>query len=176
MVRRRHLLHSLTPLAVTAWVWLGACGEPTTGDSPIARCHPEPSACGDAMFLGGIRAELGDAATGARAFLASCARCHGADGAGVAEARHIDMRSAAWQASLRDAGIVATIRAGRGTKMPAFDLPDETLRDLLAHVRSLGVASREAPRPAARGEGAITPDGGAAVSPAGGTRPYGGAP
>jgi hypothetical protein len=47
------------------------------------------------------------------------------------------MRSAAWQASLRDAGVVATVRAGRGAKMPAFDLGDDALRDLLAHLRSL---------------------------------------
>jgi len=170
MSARSHLLPSLTPLAVLAATLLGACGEPATGDSPIARCHPEPSACGDAMFLGGIRAELGDAAKGGRVYLDSCARCHGADGAGVAEARHIDMRSAAWQASLRDAGIVATVRAGRGTKMPAFDLPDDTLRDLLAHVRSLGAASGAASRP----EGRVP--GGAATPPAGGTTPYGGAP
>jgi mono/diheme cytochrome c family protein len=120
------------------WAALGACGEPSTGELPVARCYPQDGACGEAMFAGGLRAELGDPVAGAKVFADNCARCHGADGAGLAEARHIDMRSAAWQASLRDAGVVATVRAGRAPKMPAFDLGDTALRDLLAHVRSLG--------------------------------------
>jgi mono/diheme cytochrome c family protein len=113
------------------------CSDSSTGSEPVARCFPSPDACPPAMFEGGLRAELGDAAAGARVYADNCARCHGPDGAGLGEARHIDMRSAAWQASLRDAGLVATVRAGRGAKMPAFDLGDDALRDLLAHLRSL---------------------------------------
>ncbi len=116
---------------------LSACGDGGLGDAPVTRCFPEPSACTPAMFAGGLRAELGDPAAGAPVYAENCARCHGPDGHGLGEARHIDMRSAAWQASLRDAGLVATIRAGRGAKMPAFNLEDAALRDLLAHLRSL---------------------------------------
>jgi mono/diheme cytochrome c family protein len=89
------------------------------------------------MFATGIKASLGDPAAGARIFAANCARCHGTDGVGMADARHIDLGSAAWQASMRDAAIVATVRAGRGTAMPAFTFTEQELRDLLAHVRSL---------------------------------------
>jgi hypothetical protein len=47
------------------------------------------------------------------------------------------MTSAAWQASVRDATVVKTVRTGRGAQMPSFTLKDQELRDLLAHLRSL---------------------------------------
>lgn len=119
---------------------LAACGDGSIGHAPVARCHPSPEACPPAMFQGGLRAELGTPSAGARVYADNCARCHGPDGRGLADARHIDMTSAAWQASLRDSGIIATVRAGRGPKMPAFDLDDGPLRDLLAHIRSLATS------------------------------------
>ena len=114
----------------------GGCGGGDVGDAPVARCYPE-GACPESMFATGIKATLGDPAAGARIFAANCARCHGAEGVGIADARHIDLGSAAWQASMRDAAIVATVRAGRGTAMPAFTFTEQELRDLLAHVRGL---------------------------------------
>lgn len=132
-----------------AWWWVGlilvGCGGNEVGDTPVSRCVPD-GACDEAMFRSGLSAALGDAATGRTLYDANCARCHGDDGVGIAEARRIDMGSAAWQASMRDAGIVATVRAGRGASMPAFRLTDDEHRHLLAFIRSL-VRSGEPARP-----------------------------
>lgn len=115
---------------------VAGCGGNETGEAPVSRCYPE-NACSDEMFRSGIRASLGDAKAGSATFSANCTRCHGADGAGIGDARHIDMGSPAWQASMRDSGIVATVRAGRGASMPAFAFKEQELRDLLAYTRSL---------------------------------------
>lgn len=128
-------------LALRAAPWalvlaLSACGGNELGDAPVSRCVPHGS-CDPAMFRAGLSAALGDATRGRALFGANCARCHGSNGIGVAEARRIDMGSAAWQASMRDAGIVATVRAGRGAAMPAFRFSDDEHRNLLAFIRSL---------------------------------------
>jgi len=145
---------SSAPLRMLAWLALGllcglvaGCEGNETGSATVSRCFPE-GACDPSMFRSGIRAELGDAAAGKLVYEANCARCHGAEGLGLGEARHIDMRSPAWHASIRDAGIIATVRAGRGAAMPAFQLEADPLRDLLAYLRSLiqeGAASERAP-------------------------------
>ncbi|MFO0748038.1 MAG: c-type cytochrome [Myxococcota bacterium] len=114
------------------------CDRGDLGDEPVSRCVPA-GACDEAMFQGGIKASLGDAARGAKLFADNCVKCHGATGHGEADAKAIDMTSPAWQASMRDAAIVKTVRAGRGMKMPAFTFDDQSLRDLLAHVRTLEV-------------------------------------
>ncbi len=44
----------------------------------------------------------------------------------------------AWQAAATDAQIAAIIRTGRG-KMPAFDLPEQTVERLIALVRSFSL-------------------------------------
>lgn len=128
---------SLTLLLVASG--LTACNAGELGDEPIARCVPAGS-CDEAMFRAGLSAELGDAARGAPLYARDCARCHGDQGKGIAEARRIDMTSAAWQASMRDGAIVKTLRAGRPPIMPAFEYEDQELKDLLAHIRTLRVA------------------------------------
>jgi cytochrome c553 len=125
---------------------LGGCAGNEVGDQPVSRCVPEGT-CDPAMFRAGLNAALGDATRGRALFDANCARCHGSDGVGLAEARRIDMGSAAWQASMRDAGIVATVRAGRGAAMPAFRFTDDEHRDLLAFIRSLVRAGEPAAAP-----------------------------
>lgn len=132
-------------LAVTAIIALAACGGGDLGDEAVERCVPE-GACDEAMFQGGIKAALGHAEAGKKLFADNCVRCHLATGKGEGDAKLIDMTSPAWQASLRDSAIVKTIRAGRGTKMPAFSFSDQELRDVLAHLRTLEVR----PKPAAR--------------------------
>ncbi|HRE89622.1 MAG TPA: c-type cytochrome [Myxococcota bacterium] len=112
------------------------CAGGELGDEPVARCVPEGQ-CGEAMFQGGLSAALGDASRGAPIWARECARCHGPDGVGIAEARHIDMTSPAWQLSMRDGTIVSTLRQGRAPIMPAYTFNDDELRDLLAHIRSL---------------------------------------
>jgi len=125
-------------LALASALAAGACDRGDLGDEPVARCVPE-GACDEAMFQHGIKASLGDAARGAKVFADNCTRCHGEAGVGIGDAAAIDMTSPAWQASQRDALIVKSVRAGRGTRMPAFTFDDQVLRDLLAHVRRLEV-------------------------------------
>jgi len=115
---------------------LAACTTGEVGDEPIERCVPE-GACDGAMFRGGLSAQYGDPTRGAAIYLKECARCHGAAGKGLAEARRVDMTSPAWQASMRDGTIVSMLRTGRLPTMPAFALADQELRDLLAHLRRL---------------------------------------
>lgn len=123
-------------LALVTPTVMVACDRGDLGDTPLERCFPE-GACDAAMFQTGIKASLGDKVRGAPLFAANCARCHGAEGHGLGESAGIDMTSAAWQASVRDATVVKTVRTGRGAQMPSFTLKDQELRDLLAHLRSL---------------------------------------
>lgn len=115
---------------------LFGCNAGELGDEVIERCVPE-GACDEAMFQGGLSAARGDAQRGAATWARECTRCHGPDGVGIAEARHVDMTSPAWQLSLRDGTLVKTIRAGRAPTMPSYNFSDDELRDLLAFVRSL---------------------------------------
>jgi mono/diheme cytochrome c family protein len=132
------LLKTLLRSAATVLVAFAAtgCAGGELGDEPIERCVPEGS-CNEAMFQGGLSAARGDASRGAPLWARECARCHGPDGVGIAEARHIDMTSPAWQLSMRDGTIVTTLRQGRAPIMPAYTFNDDELRDLLAHIRSL---------------------------------------
>lgn len=122
------------------------CAGGEVGDEVIGRCVPA-GACDEAMFQGGLSAARGDATRGAPLWARECSRCHGPDGVGLAEAKHVDMTSPAWQLSLRDGTLVATIRQGRAPVMPAYSFNDDELRDLLAHIRSLK-RDRPAGRPA----------------------------
>src|SRR5215475_15458962 len=79
------------------------------------------------------------AGPGARAFAERCATCHGLDAAGSEQAPSLlnYVRS-------HTAGEVATIvRNGvpGKTTMPAFRLPDNELREIVAHVRSIAGAT-----------------------------------
>lgn len=138
------LLRALSAILLIGGVTAG-CGGNELGDTPVSRCVPE-GACPEHILESGIRASLGDPSVGAATYTANCTRCHGEDGVGSGDASRIDMTSPAWQASMRDAGIIATVRAGRGALMPAFSFTDQELRDLLAHLRNL-VREGAAPPP-----------------------------
>ena len=69
-----------------------------------------------------------------------CANCHGKRGRGdgpqspMVKAK--DLTDAAWQATVTDAQLVEAIKKGKG-KMPAFNLPDSMVTDLVAKIREM---------------------------------------
>jgi mono/diheme cytochrome c family protein len=65
-----------------------------------------------------------------------CAACHGANGQGTGMAAVPNFASAAWQSSRKDEELAASIVNGRGA-MPKFDLPEATVKELVAAIRSL---------------------------------------
>jgi cytochrome c oxidase cbb3-type subunit 3 len=69
-----------------------------------------------------------------------CANCHGplgrGDGQMGAMLRAPDLTRAAWQSTVTDTEIAATIKNGRN-KMPRFDLPEPVLKGLVVRIRSL---------------------------------------
>jgi cytochrome c oxidase cbb3-type subunit 3 len=75
----------------------------------------------------------------------NCSRCHGATGRGDGPegpmVRAPDLTRAEWQAAVTDEGIGQVIRKGRN-KMPAFDLPDEVVRGLVARIRARAAVQR----------------------------------
>ncbi len=76
---------------------------------------------------------------GARSFATRCAACHGLDAGGTEQApalsNYVRSHTAAEVATIIQNGI-----PGKAT-MPAFQLPEEELRPLVAHVRSLAGAT-----------------------------------
>jgi len=85
-----------------------------------------------------------DAAQGRDLFASTCARCHGADGAGGLPLfdggpAPRNFHDHAFQRERTDEQLKLTIMNGKGTGMPSFGtLFDEgQLRSLVAHVRSL---------------------------------------
>jgi mono/diheme cytochrome c family protein len=89
----------------------------------------------------------------------NCVRCHGrlghGDGPQGKLTRATDLSNPAWQNAATDDQILKTIREGRGL-MPAFPLPDSTLRSLLQLVRLIGKATEEAPAASASAIGAAS--------------------
>ncbi len=69
---------------------------------------------------------------------AQCAQCHGpagrGDGPSGAMVKAPDLTRAEWQDRVKDAEIVATIRAGKG-QMPKFELSDAVLGGLVKRIR-----------------------------------------
>jgi mono/diheme cytochrome c family protein len=84
-----------------------------------------------------------------RVYAERCSHCHGAEGRGdgiagrALDPRPRDYADAAWQASITDAEIGATIRGGgastgRSAAMPAHpDLSDRDVHALVAYIRSV---------------------------------------
>ncbi|HEU4581040.1 MAG TPA: cytochrome c [Polyangiaceae bacterium] len=69
-----------------------------------------------------------------------CANCHGKRGRGdgpqspMVKAK--DLTDAAWQATVTDDQLIEAIKKGKG-KMPAFNLPDSMVTDLVAKIREM---------------------------------------
>ena len=74
----------------------------------------------------------------------NCVRCHGRFGRGDGPqgpmVHAADLANVAWQQTVKDDDILKVIRDGRGL-MPAFPLPEPTLRALVQLVRLLGQAT-----------------------------------
>ncbi|HUQ93671.1 MAG TPA: PQQ-dependent dehydrogenase, methanol/ethanol family [Bryobacteraceae bacterium] len=74
-------------------------------------------------------------ARGRDSFAKNCAACHGANAKG---GRAPDLTSEQFKWGATDEALKQNIRKGiAGTQMPAFDIPDAELADLIAFVRSL---------------------------------------
>jgi mono/diheme cytochrome c family protein len=75
-----------------------------------------------------------------------CVRCHGQDGRGEERRASLkglpDFTDPAWQKARTDFQLMASIRDGRGTDMPAYDdrLNAGQVRDLIAYIRAFGPA------------------------------------
>jgi len=109
-----------------------------------------------------------------------CATCHGKRGRGdgpqsmLVKAR--DLSIVEWQASVTDEQLAKVIREGKD-KMPAFNLPESTIADLVRHVRGLvrkpktgapGDSEGEAPEAEPAGAAPNAPASAAAKAAAGG--------
>lgn len=74
----------------------------------------------------------------------NCVRCHGRFGRGDGPQGRLlhaaDLTNPVFQKTTSDEAILSTIRNGRGA-MPAFPLPDATLRSLVHLIRLLGQAT-----------------------------------
>lgn len=77
-----------------------------------------------------------------------CASCHGrrgrGDGPQSAMVKARDLTAPEWQASVTDEALAKVIREGKD-KMPAFNLPDRLVQDLVAHVRGMQRKPRQKP-------------------------------
>ena len=100
-----------------------ACGEKDTGT--------DSGGDSGASEVDAILALTGDATAGATVFSNTCAGCHGADGASGYAANLVEEIP-----SKDDAFIVNIIINGDGGGMPAQDLSDQEVADVLAYVRA----------------------------------------
>jgi alcohol dehydrogenase (cytochrome c) len=88
-------------------------------------------------------------ATGAALYGERCSGCHGADGKGLNGPNLTGL----WAAGTSDERVFQTVRRGiPGSAMPASSAPDEEIRAIVAHVKSLAT-----PAPAAAGRPAADP-------------------
>ena len=75
------------------------------------------------------------------AWMQTCATCHGrlgrGDGPNGSLVHAPDLTREEWQAKVTDEEIAARIRSGKGLMPPNADLPDSTIRGLVARVRAL---------------------------------------
>jgi mono/diheme cytochrome c family protein len=90
----------------------------------------------------------------------NCVRCHGRFGRGDGPqgpmVHATDLTNPRWQATATDDGIVKVIREGRGL-MPAFPLPETTLRSFVQLIRLLGQATAAMGSASATGSASAAP-------------------
>ncbi|MCK6515705.1 cytochrome c [Myxococcota bacterium] len=99
-----------------------ACGDKDTGTDSGGDSNSEVDA---------ILALTGDATAGGTTFANTCAACHGADGASGYAANLVEEIP-----EKDDAFIVDIVINGDGGGMPAQDLSDQEVADVLAYVRA----------------------------------------
>ena len=141
MPRLPHILITLS---------LFGCQSGSVGTEPVSQCYPE-GACDEAMFEGGLKGGEVDLKAGQALYRASCASCHGADGAGMELTKRHDFTSAIWHASRTDTDIADAVLRGRPPMMPALALSESQLRDVIGFLRSLKTAKSAADRPSGSG-------------------------
>lgn len=117
---------------------LAACdngAEPLRQWKPSDHAHPPSSQVDPSRVRGTARPQVSVAAL---LFQKHCARCHGSDGRGGAEAA-IDLSAADVQARLSEASIAKTISQGK-PPMPGFaaELDAAQIEALVGYVRGLG--------------------------------------
>lgn len=109
----------------------------------------------------------------------NCTQCHGRLGRGdgprgpMLKAR--DLSDAAWQATVTDEQIAASIKLGKGL-MPAFKLPDVTIAKLVKLVRMMNLAQLQAhANAAASASASASPSAGKTPKPSASAAPKAGA-
>jgi mono/diheme cytochrome c family protein len=90
----------------------------------------------------------------------NCVRCHGRFGRGDGPQGSLvhatDLTNPRWQAAATDDGILKVIREGRGL-MPAFPLPETTLKSFVQLIRLLGKATAAMSSASAAGSASAAP-------------------
>jgi len=93
----------------------------------------------------------------------NCTPCHGelgrGDGPRGPMLKATNLSDAAWQSSVTDQQIAATIKLGKGA-MPAFKLPDVTIANLVKLIRMMNIARLQAHAEAAAAAASAAPSAG----------------
>jgi mono/diheme cytochrome c family protein len=131
-----------------AWLIVIAISACQAEEPTLSECLP-PEQCG-ALTLDPSQqiftAVGGNADKGRDIYASQCAGCHGANGLGLGPAAGVSFQRDSWHSRTTDNQIRLVIRKGRGSQMPAFDLEDDAIRDVIAHLRSLAKHQDGSPR------------------------------
>jgi cytochrome c oxidase cbb3-type subunit 3 len=106
-------------------------------------------------------------------WMKQCSNCHGKRGRGdgpqspMVKAK--DLTDAAWQTTVTDAQLVEAIKKGKG-KMPAFNLPDSMVTELVAKIREMPTKNQKG-FPRSDGDAAAAAAAGRHAAAAGATAP-----
>jgi len=98
------------------------------------------------LLIFSLALQAGPTSDGGDLFKQKCSMCHGVDGKGYSVLKTPDFTDPKVQASLKDKGIIETIKNGKkGTAMPAFadQLNDGQINTLVAYIRSLASSKKK---------------------------------
>jgi mono/diheme cytochrome c family protein len=130
-----------------------------------------PGANQGAVSDGGQMGIMGVDEVALAAWRANCTSCHGVVGRGDGprgpEKKARNLTDPAWQASVTDEQIAASIRNGKGNNMPAADLPEATVTSLVRLIRLLNADRSKLQGDAGAATDSGTEDAGAATKKAG---------